>query len=122
MYHVAPQAGAGHGREVRGARVVLAAADDGNPAELTCWTASISLVLRLLVFRHSSSAIPRTPRRPRDVGGGRDRPLWNFSSMGGTMSRTRARISLVVGDISADDAPDDIPAPGRGPQASQSQT
>lgn len=35
-------------------------------------------------------------------------PLWNFSSMGGTMRRTSARILVVVTDISGEESPEAI--------------
>ena len=58
--------------------LLLAASDDCYSTQLTCqaWVRSIPVVTRT-----------------------REVPLWNFSSIGGTIMRTFLRSSLVVGDM-----------------------
>lgn len=75
--HISAQPGRCHCRKVRCAGVIFTASNNCNSSHLTC----------ILI---------RKGREERTAHGG---PLWNFSSMGGTIFLTFIRISFVVCDI-----------------------
>lgn len=86
-YQIRAQPCARHGREVGCACVIFTTTDDGDSAQLACSCVSLQSC-RISAFGN--------------------KPLWNFSSIGGIIRRTLERTSFVAEDIFRPDSWGDI--------------
>lgn len=77
-HQIRAQPCARHGREVGCACIIFTATDDGDSTQLACSCVSLQSS-RISVFGN--------------------KPLWNFSSIGGIIRRTLERTSFVAEDI-----------------------